>query len=63
MDLLTLDSSAIGGSNSWRGRSTPPTSDPIDVDMISSDEDEKQNVRKAASVNYFRQTMWVADLF
>jgi DNA mismatch repair protein MSH6 len=62
MDLLALNSSAMGSSNSWRGRSTPPTSDPIDVDMVSSDEDEKQIVRKAASITCFRQMMWVADL-
>ena len=51
MNFLALNSSAMGGSASSRGRSTPPTSDPIDVDMVSSDEDAKRSIRKPVSKN------------
>lgn len=51
MDFMALNSSAMVSSNSLRGGSTPPTSDPIDVDMVSSDEDEKQSIRKPVSTN------------
>lgn len=46
MDFLALNSSAIGSSISLGSRSTPPTSDPIDVDMVSSDEEAKESIRK-----------------
>lgn len=40
LDFNALNSSVMASSASSIGRSTPPTSDPIDVDMMSSDEDE-----------------------
>ncbi|KAF8068932.1 muts domain V-domain-containing protein [Lyophyllum atratum] len=41
-----LNSSAMASSTSSRGHSTPPTSDPIDVDMQSSDEEDAHPVLK-----------------
>ncbi|KAF5379188.1 hypothetical protein D9615_005989 [Tricholomella constricta] len=40
-----LNSSAMASSSS-RGHSTPPTSDPIDIDMLSSDEQDAHPVQK-----------------
>jgi len=54
MDFLALNSSAMGSSASLRGRSTPPTSDPIEAEMISSDEDERQHVQKPVSISCLR---------
>ncbi|RDB29773.1 DNA mismatch repair protein msh6 [Hypsizygus marmoreus] len=46
MDLAALNSSAMASSTSSRGRSTPPTSDPIDIDMLSSGEEDAHPVQK-----------------
>ncbi|KAG6888726.1 hypothetical protein C0992_007635 [Termitomyces sp. T32_za158] len=41
-----LNSSAMTRSNQSRGHSTPPTSDPIDVDILASDEEDHHPVQK-----------------
>ncbi|KAG6876423.1 hypothetical protein C0993_003233 [Termitomyces sp. T159_Od127] len=41
-----LNSSAMTRSTKSRGHSTPPTSDPIDVDMLASDEEDPHPVQK-----------------
>ncbi|KAG6861406.1 hypothetical protein C0995_000535 [Termitomyces sp. Mi166 len=45
-NVHALTSSAMASSTSSRGHSTPPTSDPIDVDMLASDEDDPHPVQK-----------------
>ncbi|KAG6917118.1 hypothetical protein DXG01_003784 [Tephrocybe rancida] len=45
-NMRALNSSAMASSTSSRGHSTPPTSDPIDVDMLASDDEDDHPVQK-----------------
>ncbi|KAG5338497.1 hypothetical protein C0989_007269 [Termitomyces sp. Mn162] len=47
-NIRALNSSAMGRSVSSRSHSTPPTSDPIDVDMLTSDEEDPHLVQKTS---------------
>ncbi|KXN86517.1 DNA mismatch repair protein msh6 [Leucoagaricus sp. SymC.cos] len=57
----TLNSSVVASSTSSRAASTPPTSDPIDVDMLSDGEEaETETQRHVKSVTYKKRKI-VAD--